>query len=130
GERDRGVNGRDGYGEIGNEEEGAGDEHADRVSLAAIEGREEHPADDDAGEGEKADDGVAVEGAAGVHDEEAVPHDFERERDEALEEEGDERVAWRRCERNPDTVARRDVPVPTADPAPDSRGDAQVDDAG
>src|SRR5262249_19293574 len=52
-EIDHGIHERDGQGEIGYEEKEAHDEHADRVLPAAIEDREEHPADDDAGEVEE-----------------------------------------------------------------------------
>src|SRR5262249_15943491 len=61
---------------------------------------------------------------------EAVPHDLERECDEAREEEGDERAAWHPWEWNGGTSARRYFLVDPARPAPGSRGDAQVDDAG
>ena len=81
--------------EIEEQEEERRREDPGRVGAAPVEPRVEEPADHDPREVEDEDERVAVDGAADVHREEAVPQHLEPEGDEAGEEEGREEAAAR-----------------------------------
>jgi hypothetical protein len=81
------VHERNGEGQVGDQERQRRDEHARRIGAPAVEDREQQAADRDAQEIEEQDHRVAVDRAADVHREEAVPDHLQRDGDEPGEEE-------------------------------------------